>query len=76
LQDTDFETVDCFLLFKTGQKIKINNAGRKQGTFESSVTLFTYLFRVCLDDESINVKIILFGLVAENSMRLVIFREI
>jgi hypothetical protein len=30
---------------------------------------------VCLDGERISVRIILFGLVVENSVRLVIFRE-
>jgi hypothetical protein len=34
------------------------------------------LFRVCLDGEGISVRIALFGLVDENSVRLVICREI
>jgi hypothetical protein len=37
--------------------------------------LRTLTLRMCLDDERISVKITLFGLVVENSMRLVIFRK-
>jgi hypothetical protein len=35
-----------------------------------------YTLRVCLDGERISVRIVLFGLVVENSVRLVISREI
>jgi hypothetical protein len=33
------------------------------------------LYRVCLDGERISVRITLFGLIVENSVRLVISRE-
>jgi hypothetical protein len=37
---------------------------------------YNYIYRVCLNGERISVRIALFGLVVENSARLVISRKI